>query len=237
MDIKGASALVTGAGRGIGRAIALALGREGAVVTAVARSEGELADLAAEAARTGGRIVPLVADLQKPESAQRAVDAARKQGRLQILVNNAGVGTFAPVAEITDEQWERTFGLNLTAVFRLSRAALPQLTDGGGYVFMISSLSGQNPGPGFAAYGASKAALDYFSHCLMMEVRQKGVRVTVLAPGSVATSFPERSGHGDESWMLTGDDVAGALVDLLHTRDAAHLSRVDLRPARPQKRG
>ena len=237
MDIQGVSALVTGAGRGIGRGIALALAREGAVVTALARTGSELDSLAEEANQEGGRVVPHVADLTDPQAAARAVEAAGRNGRLQILVNNAGVGTIAPIAEITDEQWERTLGTNLTAVFRLTRAALPQLGDGGGYVFMISSLSGQNPGPGFGAYGASKAALDYFSHCLMMEVRQKGVKVTTIAPGSVATSFPDRTGHGDEGWMVTVDDIALTVLDLLDARDGALLSRVDMRPLRPQKRG
>jgi short-subunit dehydrogenase len=101
-------------------------------------------------------------------------------------------------------------------------------------VFNISSLSAQNPGPGMGAYGASKAALDYFSHCLMMEVRQHGVKVTTIAPGSVATSF---GGRGDATWMLTAEDVAQTLLDLLRTRDGALQSRVDMRPLRPPRRG
>lgn len=236
MDLQGVSALVTGAGRGIGRGIALALAREGAVVTALARTESELQSLAGEARKAGGRVVPCVADLTDPGAAAQAVEAAGRNGRLRVLVNNAGVGTIGPIADITDEQWRRTFDTNLTAVFRLTRAALPQLGDGGGYVFMISSLSGQNPGPGYGAYGASKAALDYFAHCLMMEVRQKGVKVTTIAPGSVATSFPDRAGRGDESWMVTVDDIAATVLDLLRGRDGALLSRVDMRPQRPQKR-
>jgi 3-oxoacyl-[acyl-carrier protein] reductase len=227
---------VTGAGRGIGRAIALALARAGAVVTAVARTRGELDSLVAEIERAGGRAAAHAADLLDPQAPARAVEAAGRNGRLQILVNNAGVGGFTPVLETTDEDWERTFGTNLTAVFRLTRAALPQLMDGGGHVFMISSLSAVNPAAGMAAYGGSKAALDYFSHCLMMEARHHGVKVTTIAPGSVATSFPDRSGRGGADWMLTAEDVAGAVLDLLRTRDGAHLSRVEMRPLRPQKR-
>ncbi|HET8645380.1 MAG TPA: SDR family NAD(P)-dependent oxidoreductase [Vicinamibacteria bacterium] len=234
MELKGASALVTGAGRGIGRAIALALARAGAAVTAVSRTSAELDSLVGEVTSAGGRAAAHVADLQDPEAPARALEAAARHGRLQVLVNNAAVGGFQPVLETTDEQWDRTFATNLTAIFRLTRAALPQLMDGGGHVFMISSLAGQNPGPGMAAYGASKAALDYFSHCLMMEVRQHGVKVTTVAPGSVATSFG--GGRGDAGWMLTAEDVAQAVLDLLRTRDGAHLSRVEMRPLRPQKR-
>jgi 3-oxoacyl-[acyl-carrier protein] reductase len=236
VEVTGASALVTGAGRGIGRAIALALARAGAFVTAVSRTRSELDSLVREIESAGGRALAHTADLQDAGAPARAVEAARRHGRLQILVNNAAVGGFTPVIETTDEQWDRTLATNLTAVFRLTRAGLPDLSNGGGHVFMISSLAGQNPGPGMAAYGCSKAALDYFAHCLMMEVRQHGVKVTTVAPGSVATSFPDRAGHGDAAWMLTAEDVAQAVLDLLHTRDAALLSRVEMRPLRPQKR-
>jgi 3-oxoacyl-[acyl-carrier protein] reductase len=236
VELQGASALVTGAGRGIGRAISLALARAGAVVTGVSRTRGELDALVDEIRASGGRAVAHAADLQEKGAPERALAAAAEQGRLRILVNNAAVGAFTPVAETTDDQWERIFSTNLSAVFRLTRAALPQLTDGGGHVVMISSLAGQNPGPGMAAYGASKAALDYFAHCLMMEVRQQGVSVTTVAPGSVATSFPERTGHAGAGWMLTADDVARAVLDVLRARDGALLSRVDMRPLRPQSR-
>jgi short-subunit dehydrogenase len=236
VELQGASALVTGAGRGIGRAIAATLARAGAVVTAVSRTQGELDSLVEEIGQAGGRAVAHPADLQDRDAPERAVAAAGRQGRLQILVNNAAVGGFTPVAETTDEQWDRTFATNLTAVFRLTRAALPQLTRGGGHVVMISSLAGQNPGPGMAAYGGSKAALDYFAHCLLMEVRQQGVAVSTVAPGSVATSFPDRTGHGNAGWMLTADDVAQAVLGLLRARDGALLGRVEMRPLRPQSR-
>ena len=236
MELSGASALVTGAGRGIGRAISLALARAGAGVTAVARTRSELDSLVTEIERGGGRAIAHAADLNDPQAPAAAIEAARRHGRLQILVNNAGVGSFTPVLETTDEQWDRTFGTNLTAVFRLTRAALPQLMDGGGHVFMISSLAALNPASGMSAYGASKAALDYFTHCLMMEVRHHGVKVTTIAPGSVDTSFPDRAGRTGADWMLTAADVAGTVLDLLRTRDGAHLSRVEMRPLRPQKR-
>jgi short-subunit dehydrogenase len=103
---------------------------------------------------------------------------------------------------------------------------------------MISSLAGQNAIPGMAAYCASKAALDHFTACLMLEVRQQGVKVTTVAPGSVDTGFGSRAGlpHGDSHWMLQPGDIAATVVDLLRARAEAHLSRVEMRPARPQKR-
>jgi 3-oxoacyl-[acyl-carrier protein] reductase len=234
MQIRGAGALVTGAGRGIGRAIALALGREGAHVTLVSRTATDLDSLASEIERAGGRAHAFPADLQDPHACRAAVEAAvRTGGGLQILVNNAGIGARATVAETSDELWDRILATNLSSVFRLTREALPHLTSGGGHVFMISSLAGSNAIAGMAAYCATKAALDHWSHCLMLEVREQGVKVTVLAPGSVDTGFGSGFGMGGgSSWKLQPEDLAGAVVDLLRTRDAAHLSRVELRPLR-----
>ena len=236
MDIRGASALVTGAGRGIGRAVALALGRAGAHVLAVSRTPSELDAVVSAIQAAGGKAHAFAGDLTSPGVATRAVAAAVvAHGGLHVLVNNAGVGAFGNLADTTDETWDRVLGTNLSAVFRLTKAALPHLTQKGGHVFMISSLAGTNPIAGMAAYCASKAALDHLAACLMLEVRQQGVKVTTIAPGSVDTTFGGAP-RGDTSWMLTPEDVAQAVLDLLASRDGVHLSRVEMRPARPQKR-
>lgn len=236
MDTKGLSALVTGAGRGIGRAIALALARDGLLVTAVARTGAELSSLVAEVERAGGRAVACEGDLRDPRACEAAVArAVSAHGGLQVLVNNAGVGGQAPLAETDDALWDRIMDTNLGAPFRLTRAALPHLTRRGGHVFMISSLAGTNPIAGMSAYCASKAALDHLSACLMLEVRHQGVKVTTIAPGSVTTGFGG-SARDEATWMLRPEDVADAVLDLLHTRDEAHLSRVEMRPLRPPRR-
>jgi 3-oxoacyl-[acyl-carrier protein] reductase len=226
VEIRGASALVTGAGRGIGRAIALALAREGARVTAVARTASQLQSLVREIEAGGGRAVYHAGDLRQravcDAAVARAVDA---HGGLQVLVNNAGVGGHAPVAETTDESWDEILGTNLTAVFRLTRAALPHLSRQGGHVFMVSSLAGSNPIAGMAAYCASKAALDHFAHCLMLEVRQGGVKVTTVAP---ARWTPPRGAARDASWISLPRTSLGHRR--LAARDGAHLSRVEMRP-------
>jgi len=237
METKGASALVTGAGRGIGRAIALALGRAGARVMAVSRTPTELDSLVAEIEEGGGQARAFLGDLRDGRACADAIEAAvHAHGGLQILVNNAGLGGFANVVDTTDEDWDRVIGTNLTAVFRLTRAAIPHLAARGGHVFMISSLAGTNPIAGMAAYCASKAALDHFATCLMLEVRAKGVKVTTLAPGSVDTGFAGMPRAGDTSWMLRPEDLALTVLDLLRARDGAHSSRIEMRPAQPQKR-
>ena len=146
MQITSASAIVTGAGRGIGRAIALALAKEGAGVAAFSRTAGELDSLVGEIQMTGGRAIAVAGDIRERAASDRAVAAARKaHGRVQILVNNAGIGIHKQFIETTDEDWSTTIDTNLSGVFYLTRAALPDLTNGGGHVFMISSLAGSNP--------------------------------------------------------------------------------------------
>jgi NAD(P)-dependent dehydrogenase (short-subunit alcohol dehydrogenase family) len=240
MKIEGASALVTGAGRGIGRAVALQLARAGARVLAVSRTESQLSSLVTEIQDSGGAAVAFPADLRQRRACDAAVaEAVERHGRLQILVNNAGVGGHAPLAETSDEEWARILDTNLTAVFQITRAALPHLTDGGGHVVMVSSLAGKNAIAGLSAYCASKAALDHMTACLMLEVRQQGVKVTTVAPGSVDTGFGDAvgmPGGDDRSWMLRADDIAAQILDLLRAREGAHSSRVEMRPSQPPKR-
>lgn len=238
MELSQARVLVTGAGRGIGRAIASTLAREGARVALMARTASEIDALADEIRRDGGTALAIPGDIREradcETAVKRAVDAL---GGLNVLVNNAGVGAHSPVAETDDETWTRVLDTNLTGVFRMTRAALPHLTRDGGHIFMVSSLAGQNAIAGMAAYCASKAALDHFSACLMLEVRHQGVKVTTLAPGSVDTDFGGDRGRpaGQAEWMLQPSDLASAVLDLLRTRDDAHLSRVEMRPLRPKR--
>ncbi len=230
--------LVTGAGRGIGRATALALGRAGARVALVSRTQSDLDVLAREIQDAGGEALVVPGDLRQTTFPADAVaKAVRAFGGLRVLINNAGVGGGDPIADTTDEAWDRIIETNLTAVFRLTRAALPYLSVDGGHIVMVSSLAGANAISGLAAYCASKAALDHFSRCLMLEVRQRRVRVTTIAPGSVDTGFGAAAEAPREgsSWKLRPEDVADTILDVLAARDEAHVSRVEMRPARPPR--
>lgn len=231
--------LVTGGTRGIGRAIAAALlgddgrvmitGRDRASVDAAVRALGQTCG---DAARVAGAAV----DVRDRAAVDALVaDTARRLGGLDVIVNNAGVGAFAPIESMTDEDWHRTIDTNLTGPFYVTRAAIPVLrSGGGGWIINIASLAGRNAFPDGGAYCASKAALIAFTESVMQEVRHDGIRVSVVMPGSVATEFSGRSG-GDDAWKLTGEDVAEVVLDLLRHPSRSLPSRVELRPSRPRK--
>jgi NAD(P)-dependent dehydrogenase (short-subunit alcohol dehydrogenase family) len=236
----GKVALVTGGSRGIGQAIARALLERGAQVAITATSDATLATGAAALEKVSGAaaVLPIRADVRRHEQVEQAIETvARHFGGLDVLVNNAGVGVFRPVADMTVEEWHRVIDTNVSGVFYCCHAALPHLRKrGGGWIINISSLSGTNPFPEAAAYCASKAALNAFSEALMQEVRHDGVRVAYVMPGSVRTDFSHRS-SGPDDWKLAPDDVAEVVVDLMAHSPRSLPSRVEIRPARPPKKG
>ena len=218
-------AVVTGASRGIGRAIAMRLAGTYDIV-AVARSESELARLTSEIEATGGscRAVPL--DITMPEAVSRAladVDA-------EVLVNNAGVAAMKPMTELTVDEWRWMMDVNVNALFYVTRALLPRMiARGSGFIVNIGSLAGRSSFVGGTAYSATKHAVIGFTESLMLEVRDAGVRVAVVMPGSVATGFSGRT--GDESWMLTSEEIADAVAQVIDTPKNMLISRLEIRPA------
>jgi 3-oxoacyl-[acyl-carrier protein] reductase len=236
-QLDGKVAIVTGGSRGIGRAIAAALLDAGAQVAITGRSPDSLAQ--AEADLQGGhRLLPVTADVASEADVHRLMrETAARFGGIDILVNNAGVGRMTDVADQPTHEWREMIDTNLTGVFFCSRAVIPYLKQrGGGWIVSISSLASQNPFAGGACYSATKAGLNAFSHALMQEVRQHGIRVTIVAPGSVNTNFIPRDRGGDDgAWKLTPEDVAQTVVDLLGHHPRSLPSRVDLRPSMPRK--
>jgi len=231
---NGKVAVVTGGNRGIGRGIAEALAGDGATV-AVASRTAEAAQRAA--AEIGGGARGYACDVRRHEQVATLFAAVERDlGGVDVLVNNAGVGAFAPVAEMSLEDWHLVIETNVNGVFYCTREAIPRMKKrGGGYIFNVSSLAGRNTFPGGAAYSASKHAVNGFSETLFQEVREDGIRVTYLMPGSVATEFG-RGSAAKQGWALQPEDIGEMVVDLLHTSPRALHSRVEMRPARPQKR-
>ena len=235
--LGGKAAVVTGGSRGIGLAISEALAAAGASVAITGRDQVHLDHAVERIAVHGPRIVAVQADVRNAKEAVRAIDsAAQTFGGLDILINNAGIGLFAKVAEMSIEQWRDVMDTNLSGVFYCCHAAIPQMRrKGGGWIINISSLAGKNPFVGAAAYCASKAGLNAFTEALMMEVRYDNIRVSCVMPGSVSTGFSGRGEQGIADWKLAPEDVAQVVVDLIHHPARSLPSRVELRPSKPQK--
>jgi NAD(P)-dependent dehydrogenase (short-subunit alcohol dehydrogenase family) len=239
-NLSGKAAVVTGGSRGIGFAIARALIEQGAHVVITGRTEARLEEATRElqaAAREGGTATGVRTDVRNYQEVEQLMTrVARQHGGLDILINNAGIGLFRAVADMTPEEWHSIVDTNLTGVFYCCHTALPHLrARGGGWIINISSLAGKNPFPEAAAYCASKSGLNAFSEALMQEVRYDGVRVSYVMPGSVATDFGSRGGQKGE-WALTPEDVAQVVMDLIAHPQRSLPSRVEIRPARPPKK-
>jgi 3-oxoacyl-[acyl-carrier protein] reductase len=237
--LDGMVAIVTGGSKGIGLAIARAFLDRGMQVTITGRNPLDL-ERAQNLLSGGADVLTVAADVRIPDDAQRAVDeTVARFGGLDVLVNNAGIGRFANVADMSIETWREVIDTNLSGVFYCTHAALPELRRrGGGYIVNISSLAGKNAFTGGAAYCASKAGLNAFSEALMQEVRYDNIRVSYVMPGSVATGFSHPDGptaEGKDDWKLTSEDVARVVVDLISHEARSLASRVELRPSRPRK--
>lgn len=237
--LSGRTAVVTGGSRGIGLAVAEALLAAGANVVITGRDQSHLREASAQLSQGGraARVHTEAADVsQAPEAASAITAAVTKFGGLDILINNAGVGVFASVADMGVEDWQQTIDTNLSGVFYCCHAAVPEMRKrGGGWIINISSLAGKNPFINGAAYCASKAGLNAFSEALMLEVRQDNIRVSYVMPGSVATSFGRGDGPGGPAadWKLTPDDIAQVVMDLIAHPSRSLPSRVEIRPSRP----
>jgi 3-oxoacyl-[acyl-carrier protein] reductase len=237
IDLTGKVAVVTGATRGIGRAIAERLAAHGCNVVIAARHEKACREVADAITANGkGKAAGVAADVQKNGDCERVIQAAITSfGGLHILVNNAGIGGFSPVETMDVAQWDRVIATNLNSLFYCTHAALPHLKKQGGWVINIGSLAGKNAFPGGAAYNASKFGLIGFSEALMQEVRHDDVRVSYIMPGSVATDFEGWENHTAD-WMIQPQDIAQIVIDLLAMPARTLPSRVEVRPSKPGKK-
>jgi NAD(P)-dependent dehydrogenase (short-subunit alcohol dehydrogenase family) len=229
---------VTGGSRGIGLATARALLQQGASVAITGTTQSHL-DSAAESLGAGqGRLRAIRADVRNYGDVEQALAAtADAFGGIDVLVNNAGVGVFRPVSDMTVDEWHQVIDTNLTGVFYCCHAALPILrARGGGWIINVSSLASRNAMVNGAAYCASKSALNAFSESLMQEVRYDGIRVACVLPGSVNTGFGSLT-NTKSDWALAPDDVAQVISDLIAHPSRSLPSRVEIRPAQPPRKG
>ena len=231
--LTGAVALVTGGSRGIGQAIAHRLALLGVSVSICGRDRAALELAARELANTGVSVHSQVADVTKAaDVADLVAKTETELGPVTILVNNAGVGLFGPAHEKTEADWDRVLDTNLKSVFLVSRAvASSMLRRGSGDIINISSLAGKNTFAGGGIYCASKWGVVGLSGCMAEDLRERGIRVSVICPGSVATEFSSR-GVKDPSKVLSPEDVAHAVEAIVTQGPRSFLSEIHLRPLR-----
>src|SRR5262245_35537988 len=236
--IEGRVAIVTGGAKGIGKAIASSLLEHHGKVLICARNKAEIEGCVAELrAKSRGEIAGMACDVRNLEQVKElAAFAAERFGGIDILVNNAAVGLFASISDMTPEQWSQVIDTNLTGVFYCCHSAIPYLKKrGGGYIINISSLAGKNPFKEGSAYNASKFGLNGFSEAIMQDLRYDNIRVSYVMPGSVNTRFGRHEVSSDTAWKLAAEDVAQVVIGLLQHDPRCLPSAVEMRPSKPKK--
>ena len=226
-------AFVTGGSKGIGYGVAEALVRLGTDVVITARTPDEVATAAAALSEVGpGRALGIACDVRDAGAQREAVARATEAfGGLDIVVANAGVGHFAGVEDLTEEQWRQTIDINLTGVFHTVQATLPALKASRGFLVTVASLAGTNFFAKGAAYNASKFGLVGFTQAVMLDVRGAGVRVSTIMPGSVATHFNGHTPDAGDAWKIQPEDIGQLVVDLVRMPARTLPSKVEVRPA------
>ena len=229
MILQDTVAVVTGASQGIGLALSQQLIAAGASVAGVARSED---DLTAVADVLGERFRPTPADVSDADGIAAAIDGvAEAFGRLDVLVNNAGLGRFGPVDALDLDAWRAQIDVNLSGAFYATRAAVPHLeAGGGGHIVHVGSIAGTVGNPELSAYNASKYGLRGFADATMKELRPRGIKTTYIAPGSVATDFGAKDGRSKNPNAMSPESVAATIVHVLEAPDGTLISEVILRP-------
>ncbi|MBI3855950.1 MAG: SDR family NAD(P)-dependent oxidoreductase [Planctomycetes bacterium] len=236
MDLRGGAAVVSGAGRGIGRAIAEALAREGMKLVLGGLTPERLEQAARELRAAGAEVETVAGDVGDEAVAARLVEAAiRRFGRIDVLVNNAGIGHQGRLEDMAPAEFDRVYRTNVRGPFLLMKAAIPAMRkQKSGTLVSLASLAGRNPVPMRAAYAATKWALIGLSRSVLQEIRKDGIRVIILEPGSTLTEFGHDAAKmAQAEKLLRPEDVASVLVGALKLPDRATVSEIEIRPTDP----
>lgn len=238
MTLQDKVAVVTGASRGLGRAFAEALVAKGAQVYGLARSEDDLADVQHA---LGDAFHSIACDVRDPDDVHRAFKTVETDaGRCDVLVNNAGLGRFSAVEDYDDDAWDVMMDTNVTGLFFCTRTAVPMMkaqneaSGFGGHIVNIASVAGLIGNPNLSGYNASKFAVRGFSEAIMKELREDGIKVTCIYPGSVETHFADEAGSSGSANPMQPEDVAATVVHVLEGPDNYLISEVMMRPLRPK---
>ena len=226
-------ALVTGASRGIGRAIAARLARDGHEIVATARDAGGLEAICGEIVAAGGSCRAISLDVSDAEAVASALGGLE----VDVLVNNAGIGTLKPFMDTTPEEWHRMVDVNVNALYHVTRALLPgMIARRRGHVCTIGSIASRSAFVGGSCYAATKAFVTSWAESLMLEVREHGVKVSVVMPGSVSTHFNGHVPSDEDAWKLSPDDVAETVAHLVATPPNVLVHRAEVRTLTPPPR-
>jgi NAD(P)-dependent dehydrogenase (short-subunit alcohol dehydrogenase family) len=235
--IEGKVALITGGTKGIGFGIAEALLKNGVNVAITGRHQKTVREALVKLNGDGNDAtyaIGVEADVRNYESQKEAVrQIVEEFGKIDIVIANAGLGHFGPVHELTIAQWNETIDTNLTGAFFTLKASVDELIKNKGYYFTISSLAGTNFFANGSAYNASKFGLTGFTQAAMLDLRQYGIKISTIMPGSVATHFNGHTPNGEDSWKIQQEDIGQIVVDLLKMNPRTLPSKIEVRPSMP----
>ena len=229
------TAYITGGSKGIGLGVAKAMLAKGMNVAITGRNRESL-NVAIEVLNKvgNGEILAIESDVRDYESEKNAIgQVLKKWGTLDVVIANAGVGKFASIEDMSLEDWNSVIDINLTGVFHTVKASIPSMRESKGYIITIASLAGTNFFKKGSAYNASKFGLVGFTQAIMMDLRQYGVRVTTIMPGSVATYFNGHVPSNEDSWKIQPEDIGQMIVDLLKMNPRTLPSKIEIRPSIP----
>jgi 3-oxoacyl-[acyl-carrier protein] reductase len=235
-NLENKTVLITGGSKGIGYGIAEILMREKMRVAITSRSQKAAEDAAATLNKLGtGEAMGIGADVRDLKSQEKAVSQLLQRWQtLDVMIANAGIGYFGSIETLTPEQWQETIDTNLTGVFYSVKASLAELKKSKGYIITMASLAGTNFFAGGSAYNASKFGLVGFSQAMMLDVRNAGVKVTTIMPGSVATYFNNHRPSPEDAWKIQPEDVGEIVADLLKLNPRTLPSKIEVRPSIPK---
>ena len=234
--LKDKVAYITGGSKGIGYGIAKTLLDTGVKVAITSRSLSASKKAAELLSKDASRILALESDVSSMAAEKKAVKAVTDHfGRLDVLVANAGVGHFANIESLREEDWKNTIDTNLTGVFNSVKASIEAIKLSKGYIITIASLAGANFFENGAAYNASKFGLVGFTQAIMLDLRKYGIKVTTIMPGSVATYFNDHTPNDADAWKIQPQDIGELVVDLLNMHPRTLPSKIEVRPSIPVK--
>lgn len=235
-SLKGKVAFITGGTKGIGYGVAKSLLNMGMKVAITSRSK-DAATKAAKDLSDEDNVLGLEADVRDYESQKKAIDRTlEKWGKLDVMVANAGLGHFGSIEDLNVEEWKETIDTNLSGVFYSMKLAVDALKKTKGYIISISSLAGTNFFAGGAAYNASKFGVTGLTQAVMLDLRNSGINVSTIMPGSVATHFNGNEPDEDDAWKIQIEDIGELVVDLLKMNPRTLPSKIEVRPSQPPKK-